>query len=65
MSGCESKYATPKAFFPIKEYGKWGYINTNGEVVIKCQFENAGHFSEGLAAVCIDTLWGLLTRPAK
>jgi len=33
--------------------GKWGYINTKGEFVIKPQFDSASNFSEGLADVGI------------
>lgn len=32
--------------------GKYGYLNTDGEIVIEAQFDWAGDFSEGLAAVC-------------
>lgn len=35
----------------IKQNGKWGYINTHGEIVIPCQYKFALDFSEGLAAV--------------
>lgn len=34
-----------------KMFGMWGYINTTGELVIPCQFQMAGDFSDGLAAV--------------
>jgi len=39
--------------------GKYGYINTKGKIVIEPQFESAGPFSEGLAAVRIKnkSLW--------
>ena len=36
---------------PIKQNGKWGYINTKGEVVIPCIYDAAWPFSEGLATV--------------
>ncbi len=32
----------------------WGYINTNGEEVIKCQFKNANSFSNDMASVELD-----------
>lgn len=32
--------------------GKYGYLNTDGEIVIEAQFYEARPFSEGLAAVC-------------
>ena len=46
--------------FPIKEFGKWGYINSVGETTIKCQFDAAEYFSERLAAIRIDSLWGFI-----
>lgn len=52
-------------FFPIKEFGKWGYINSEGETVINCQFDKAEQFSEGLAAMLIDTLWGFIDTTGK
>ena len=51
--------------FPVKEYGKWGYINASGEIVIECQFDDALQFSEGLAAVLVDTLWGFIDMTGK
>ncbi len=46
--------------FPIKEFGKWGFINSNGKIVINCQFDEVGSFSEGLAPIRLDTLWGFI-----
>ncbi|MCF8425193.1 MAG: WG repeat-containing protein [Bacteroidia bacterium] len=55
----------PNGLFPIKEFGKWGYINSNGEIAIKCQFEKAGQFSEGLAPILLDTVWGFIDTTGK
>lgn len=44
---------TPELFL-IRQNGKWGYINSKGEVVIQPQFERAWFFSEGLAAACLE-----------
>jgi WG repeat protein len=35
----------------FKIHGKWGYLNKQGQIVIKPQFDSAHDFSEGLAAV--------------
>jgi hypothetical protein len=55
----------PNGLFPIKEYGKWGFINSEGQKVIKCQFDEVGEFSEGLAAVLIDSSWGFIGTTGK
>lgn len=52
-------------FFPVKEYGRWGYINSDGEIVIRCQFDRAQRFSEGLAAVVVDSLWGFIDSTGR
>ena len=36
---------------PVKQDGKWGYINLEGEVVIGFKYDVANIFSEGLAVV--------------
>jgi hypothetical protein len=54
-----------RGFFPIKEFGKWGYINSNGQTVIKCQFDEASPFSEGLAAIRIDSVFGFIDTTGK
>ena len=58
--GCQTSENLPNGLFPIKEYGKWGYINSKGEKLIKCQFDQALDFSEGFAPVKIDSLWGFI-----
>jgi hypothetical protein len=35
----------------VNNYGKWGYIDKDGNIVIEPQCEEAGYFSEGLAPV--------------
>jgi hypothetical protein len=55
----------PNGLFPIKEYGQWGFINSEGHKVIKCQFDEVGQFSEGLAGVLIDSAWGFIDTTGK
>jgi len=55
----------PKGFFLIKEFGKYGYINSEGQTVIKCQFDYAEPFREGLAGVLIDSTWGFIDTTGK
>ena len=39
------------ALFPVIQNGKWGYIDRNGKLVIKPQFDAAYPFSDGVARV--------------
>lgn len=59
MPVSETVYATRYMFFsegkmPVKGEGGWGYLDTDGNVVIPCQFQIAYPFSEGFASVKID-----------
>ncbi len=47
---------------PAKKYGKWGFINKEGEWVIPSKYEEAYHFSEGLAAVKFFGNWGFIDK---
>lgn len=40
--------------------GAYGYIDTNGNIVIDCQFEDAKVFSNGLAAVQLQKRYGFI-----
>ncbi len=48
--------------FRIKENGKYGYIDHSGNVVITPQFEEANHFSEGIAMVKTRNKWGYIDK---
>ncbi len=37
--------------FPVRQEGKWGYIDKSGRVAIDFQYDDARAFSEGMAAV--------------
>ena len=47
------------------QWGKYGYINTEGAIVIPMQFEMAQPFSDGLAAVRVDSKWGYIDKTGK
>ena len=53
------------ALFPIIEKGKYGYIDRNGKVIIKPQFDMAKRFSEGLARVRVGSKWGFIDQTGK
>ena len=46
-------------------HGKAGYINHEGAIVIPMQFEMAQPFSDGLAAVRVDSKWGYIDKTGK
>ena len=55
---------------PVKQNGKWGYINEAGEMVIKPQFDADGSwkikfYSNGLACVKQNGKWGLINEAGK
>jgi len=55
----ETLYATQFVWFsegkmPVKGAGGWGYLGTDGNIAIPCQFQAAFPFSEGLASVMLD-----------
>ena len=51
--------------FPIKQDGKWGYIDRAATIVIPPQFDEAGDFFDGLAAVRIGRKWGYIDKAAE
>ncbi len=70
FSGCKkspSERASPKAptRFPIEVGGKFGYIDSAGQVVIKPQFDRAERFSEGRAAVVINDKYGYIDESGQ
>lgn len=62
---------------PVKVSGKWGYINTSGQLVINPQFDYADEFHEGRAMICLgkpcswwdaensDERWGFIDSAGK
>lgn len=42
-----------EGFMPVKKGDKWGYIDTEGNLAIKCKYFKALPFSEGKAAVTL------------
>ena len=52
------------ALEPAKQDDKWGYVDQAGKFIIPPQFEFAGRFSEGLAAVERDKRFGYIDRDA-
>ena len=55
----------PVLLFPIKQAGKWGYIDNAGKLAVATQFDSAGAFSEGLAAVRLGDKYGFIDPAGK
>ena len=41
---------------------KWGYIDKNGLIAIKPQFDRAENFADGLARIRIGSKWGYIDK---
>jgi hypothetical protein len=54
-----------KRLYLVKADGKWGYIDAEGEIVIKPQFDFAREFSEGLALVILNKTWSFIDTTGK
>ena len=50
---------------PVWQNDKCGFINTEGEVVIPCMYDNAWSFSEGLAGVKENGKWGYINTKGE
>lgn len=48
-----------------RENRMWGYIGRDGKFVIEAQFQEAGGFSDGMAAVAVDFKWGYINRAGQ
>ncbi len=49
----------------IQENGRWGFVDTNGKVIIKPRYNFVGHFSEGFALIEVDSKWGFINKEGK
>ncbi len=45
----------------VKSDGKWMFIDTEGNVQLKCDYTEVRSFSEHLAAVMLDGMWGYIS----
>lgn len=44
---------------------KKGFMNTSGEIVVPCKYEDVKPFSESLAGVCKGSKWGFIDKSGK
>lgn len=50
-----------EGYAAVKQAGKWGFVDTEGQLRISCQYDNALSFGQHLAAVEVDGLWGYIS----
>ena len=56
----DAKAFTENGYAAVCRGDKWGFVNQDGELVTKYQYEEAESFQNGYAAVCIGGLWGYI-----
>jgi len=47
---------------PFLSNDKWGFIDTTGHLIIPSNYKSVHGFTEGLAAVKVDSLWGFIDK---
>jgi hypothetical protein len=65
LNGNDSAPAQPRILFPAVNDGKWGFIDSSGQVVVDFKFEAAERFSEGLAPIKSDGMWGFVNLAGR
>jgi hypothetical protein len=65
LAAAHARAGEPGPLFPILKGGKWGYMDRTGAVVIPPQFDRAGRFSDGLAAVAKGDALGYVDAGGK
>ena len=60
LSFDDAKAFTEEGYAAVCRGGKWGFVDTDGELALDYAYEDAESFSNGLAAVCIDGKWGYI-----
>jgi hypothetical protein len=57
--------STKICLHPVKNGTKWGYANIEGQCIIPFAFDSAMLFSEGLALIELNNLWGFIDKNGK
>lgn len=55
----------PANTFPYYENEKWGFANKGGEIVIPCQYDKCGFFSNGVAWVAKGDKYGAINKKGE
>src|SRR6266540_2472953 len=51
--------------YPVRQHGKWGFINREGKIVITPRFDHAIQFYKGIAAAVFNRKVGFIDRTGK
>jgi len=51
--------------YQVHRGNKWGFIDARGSITVRPQFDNEGHFFNGLARVEIAGLWGFINESGR
>lgn len=49
----------------VKKDGRWGFVDSMGNMVIPCSYEAADSFANGYAAVCEEERWGYINSDGE
>lgn len=58
-------YRFQEGFAGVKQGGKWGYIDKQGNPITSITYDDVGRFTEGFTGVKRDGLWGYLDNTGK
>lgn len=58
---CEDAKPFSDGWAAVKQGGKWGFIDTAGNIMIDCKFDDALSFGQHLAAVKTGDFWGYIS----
>ena len=58
----DAKPFSQEGYAAVKKFGKWGFIDRNGAVIIDFIFDDALSFGQHLAAVKIENFWGYICK---
>lgn len=58
----QQREASSQLLIPYRQKNRWGFVNTQRELVVACTYDDAGAFSEGLAPVRLGGKFGYVNQ---
>jgi WG containing repeat len=62
LTGVQTMKFSSDGMLAVKENGKWGYINNNGDVVVKAKYDSCETFKYGYGRVMMNKKWGIIDK---